>query len=59
MALKFSEKFYPDAIHCKAKSGEKSYYDMAFKKNAKDNILGFLCTGLNPKNMILYYQNKL
>ena len=49
MALKFSEKFYPDAIQCKAKSGEKSYYDMAFKKDTKDHILGFLCTGDESK----------
>ena len=49
MALKFSEKFYPDAIQCKAKGGEKSYYDMAFKKDTKDHILGFLCTGIESK----------
>ena len=49
IALKFSEKFYPDAIQCKAKSGEKSYYDMAFKKDTKDHILGFLCTGVESK----------
>jgi monoamine oxidase len=44
-ALKFSEKFYPDAINCKVKNGEKVFYDIAFKKNAKTNILGFLCKG--------------
>ena len=49
MALKFSEKFYPDAIQCKAKNGEKSYYDMAFKKDTKEHILGFLCTGVESK----------
>lgn len=45
VALKFSEKFYPNVIHCKAKKGEKNFYDMAFKKNAEANVLGFLCTG--------------
>ena len=50
MAIKFSEKFYPDAIQCKAKNGEKSYYDMAFKKDTKEHILGFLCTGVESKN---------
>ena len=45
MALKFSEKFYPDAISLKVENGEKGFYDMAFKKDAKSNILGFLCTG--------------
>ena len=43
--MKFSEKFYPDAINCKVKNGEKTYYDMAFKKDAQTNILGFLCQG--------------
>jgi len=45
VAMKFSEKFYPDAITCKVETGEKGFYDIAFKKNTQDNILGFLCTG--------------
>ena len=45
VAMKFSDKFYPDAINCKVKSGEKVFYDIAFKKNARSNVLGFLCTG--------------
>jgi len=45
VAMKFSEKFYPDAITCKVDDGEKGFYDMAFKKDAKSNVLGFLCTG--------------
>lgn len=44
-AMKFSDKFYPDAINCKVENGEKVFYDIAFKKNKQDNILGFLCTG--------------
>lgn len=55
VALKFSEKFYPDAIECKVKSGEKTFYDIAFKKNAEANILGFLCTGDETEN---YYSLK-
>lgn len=43
--MKFSEKFYPDAINCKVENGEKAFYDMAFKKDAQTNVLGFLCTG--------------
>jgi lysine-specific histone demethylase 1B len=43
--MKFSEKFYPDAITCKVDDGEKGFYDMAFKKDAQSNVLGFLCTG--------------
>ncbi len=44
-AMKFSEKFYPDFVNCKVKDGERGFYDIAFKKNAETNILGFLCTG--------------
>jgi len=45
VAMKFSEKFYPDAITCKVENGERGFYDIAFKKNAQANVLGFLCTG--------------
>ena len=55
IALKFSEKFYPDAIECKVKNGEKSFYNLAFKKNTKTNVLGFLCTGEETEN---YYALK-
>lgn len=51
--MKFSEKFYPDAIICKAETGGKVYYDVAFKKNTKTNVLGFLCTGSETH---MYYQ---
>ena len=50
VALKFSEKFYPDAFECKVKSGEKTFYDIAFKKDSETNILGFLCTGGETEN---------
>ncbi len=50
VALKFSEKFYPDAINCKVKDGEKVFYDIAFGKDTKSNILGFLCTGNVSQN---------
>ena len=45
LVMKFSEKFYSDIIMCKAKTGEKGYYDMAFKKDSKDHILGLLVQG--------------
>ena len=45
IALKFTEKFYPDAITCKVEDGEKGFYDMAFRKDAQTNVLGFLCMG--------------
>ena len=47
--MKFKEKFYPDAIGIKVKNGEKVFYDMAFKKDAKTHILGFLCKGEEAK----------
>jgi len=50
VALKFSDKFYPDAIECKVKSGEKVFYDIAFGKNAETNVLGFLCVGDESEN---------
>jgi monoamine oxidase len=50
VAMKFSEKFYPDAITCKAKNGERGFYDMAFGKETQSNILGFLCTGDEIEN---------
>tara|TARA_Y100000287_G_C14031905_1_gene262072 strand:- start:72 stop:593 length:522 start_codon:yes stop_codon:yes gene_type:complete len=53
VAMKFSEKFYPDAINCKVKNGEKVFYDIAFKKESNNHILGFLYTGTNVDD---YYQ---
>jgi monoamine oxidase len=48
--MKFSEKFYPNAVNCKVKSGEKVYYDIAFKKDVRTHILGLLCTGEATEN---------
>ena len=45
IALKFTEKFYPDAITCKVEDREKGFYDMAFKRDTQTNVLGFLCMG--------------
>lgn len=53
LIMKFSEKFYPDAIDCKVKKGEKTYYDLAFKKEAKSHIFGLLVAGSLAKD---YYQ---
>ncbi|MEL7065617.1 MAG: NAD(P)/FAD-dependent oxidoreductase, partial [Bacteroidota bacterium] len=53
IVMKFSEKFYPDLVQCEvgygAKGGEKSYYDIAFKKDAEAHVLGFLCVGEEAK----------
>lgn len=53
LVMKFSEQFYPDVINCKVETGEKAYYDMAFKKEAKSHILGLLVTGGSAEE---YYQ---
>ncbi len=53
LAMKFNEKFYPDAIDVETDSGEKVYYDVAFKKDAQSNILGLLSTGSSAE---AYYQ---
>ena len=45
VVMKFSEKFYPDAINCEVDNGEKVFYDIAFGQETQNNILGFLCTG--------------
>lgn len=45
LIMKFSDKFYPDVISCKVKEGEKVYYDIAFRKESQNNILGVLCRG--------------
>ena len=55
LVMKFSEKFYPDAINCKVESGEKGFYDIAFKKEAQSNILGLLVTGNSTE---AYYKLK-
>ncbi|MEO0584620.1 MAG: NAD(P)/FAD-dependent oxidoreductase [Bacteroidota bacterium] len=53
IVMKFSEKFYPDLVQCEVgygtKGGEKSYYDIAFKKDAQTHVLGFLCVGEEAK----------
>ncbi|MEO1449941.1 MAG: NAD(P)/FAD-dependent oxidoreductase [Bacteroidota bacterium] len=53
VAMKFSEKFYPDLIQCETgygmKGGEKSYYDIAFGKGTQSHVLGFLCAGEEAK----------
>ena len=56
--MKFKEKFYPDAIGIKVKNGEKVFYDMAFKKDTKDHILGFLCTGVESKKYDTLFSEK-
>ncbi|WP_272149260.1 flavin monoamine oxidase family protein [Tenacibaculum aiptasiae] len=51
--LKFSEKFYPDAIICETSNEEKTFYDVAYHKNSQDNVLGLLSTGISAEK---YYQ---
>ncbi len=53
LAMKFSEKFYPDVISCKTKTGTKDYHDVAFQKDTKENVLGLLSTGSSTE---AYYE---
>lgn len=53
LLMKFKEKFYPDAIDCETETGEKVFYDVAFKKETQDHILGLLATGSSAET---YYQ---
>ena len=45
MFLKFSDQFYPDVVYCSVETGEKAFYDIAFKKDTEDSVLGVLVTG--------------
>ena len=45
LIMKFSKKFYPDAILKKSPKGEKVFFDAAFKKQRKAHILTMLVTG--------------
>jgi monoamine oxidase len=45
LILKFTKTFYPDVISCPVDNGEKTFYDVAFKKGSQDHILGLLATG--------------
>jgi hypothetical protein len=47
LLLKFSDKFYPDAVNWPLSegAGERNWYDIAFGKDAQTNVLGFLATG--------------
>ncbi|MEM6378202.1 MAG: NAD(P)/FAD-dependent oxidoreductase [Bacteroidota bacterium] len=45
LVMKFHEEFYPNVISCKTKVGTKDFYDVAFKKESADNVLGLLSMG--------------
>lgn len=47
--MKFSDKFYPDVTSIETSSGEKTYYDLAYGKDAQDYVLGLLSTGLSAE----------
>ncbi|WP_461587937.1 flavin monoamine oxidase family protein [Winogradskyella sp.] len=53
LALKFSNKFYPNVISCETEEGDKEFYDYSFKKDSKYNILGLLSTGSSAEE---YYK---
>lgn len=45
MFLRFDECFYPNVVTCKVESGEKAYYDVAYKKDASSHVLALLVQG--------------
>ena len=45
LIMKFSSKFFPDAVDFKVNNGEKVIYDMGLKKPTKQNLLGVLIRG--------------
>ena len=51
--VKFTDQFYPDVTTCKTSSGEKTYYDVAYGKDAQDHVLGLLSTGPSAEEYYL------
>ena len=45
MFLRFEKCFYPNVVACKVPSGEKAFYDVAFKKDASSHVLALLVQG--------------
>ena len=45
MFLRFEECFYPNVVNCKVPSGEKAFYDAAYKKEATSHVLTLLVQG--------------
>lgn len=45
MFLRFEECFYPNVVNCEVHSGEKAFYDVAYKKEASSHVLALLVQG--------------
>ena len=45
MFLRFEECFYPNVVNCEVPSGEKAFYDVAYKKEASSHVLALLVQG--------------
>ena len=45
LIMKFSSKFFPDAVDFKVNNGEKVIYDIGLKKRTNQNLLGVLIRG--------------
>jgi monoamine oxidase len=54
LIIKFSSKFFPDAVEFKVNNGEKVIYDLGLNKPTTENILGVLIRGEEA----LEYTNK-
>ena len=48
--MKFDERVYPDVVSCATPSGEKTFYDLAYHKDAEDHVLALLSTGASAQS---------
>ncbi|MGK0391060.1 MAG: monoamine oxidase [Maribacter sp.] len=51
--MKFSDQFYPDVTAIGELGGEKTYYDVAFGKDAQDHVLGLISIGSSAEEYYL------
>lgn len=51
--MKFSEDFYADVIEVETEIGEKTFYDVAYAKDASDHVFGLLSTGTSAQQYYL------
>ena len=50
MCLRFEECFYPNVVNCAVPSGEKAFYDAAYKKEASSHVLTLLVQGAHAED---------
>lgn len=58
LIMKFSEKFYPDMIVSETDIGEETFYDFAYGKESKDNVLALLAMGSSAEHYYEFESNE-